>query len=296
MGGGRADEGFGAHPAEPVAYRVACYFAVRPPAHAEIRAPEFPPRMQWLNVAFLRMDRLLGQSCVLVEFFDTARINSHRTLPYLKGWDARYRERGLRIIGVHSPGYSFGQDRAAVERAVDALDIEYPVVLDPGFEIWRTYGNQGWPGRYLFDRRGLLRFMHYGEGGYRETEQAIQEVLEELDPDVELPEPLEPVRPEDEEGVLLEAQTADVSLPADRERLELVRDWLDGVDYIEAADAGGAATVEFTAGGAWAVLSGPVEPGLYESDGTVVATEPGLRLHGFQFSALPPAGAGLAVD
>ena len=288
MGGGRAGEGLGEHPAEPAAYRLASYFDVRPPAGAEIRAPEFPPRMQWVNVAFLRMDRLLGQSCVLIEFFDTARINSHRTLPYLQAWDERYRDHGLRIIGVHTPGYSFGRDPDVVERAVGALGIEYPVVLDGGFEIWRAYGNRGWPGRYLFDRRGLLRFIHYGEGAYRDTECAIQEALAELDPDLEAPEPLEPVRPEDEEGVLLEAQTADVSLPADRERLELVRDWLDGEDYIEAADSGGAAIVEFTAGGAWAVLSGPVEPGLYESDGTVVAPEPGLRLHGFQFVPAPP--------
>jgi len=248
--------------------------------------------MEWLNVAFLRMDRLLGRSCVLVEFFDTARINSHRTLPYLQAWHARYRESGLRVIGVHSPGYSFGRDREVVERAVRALGIEHPVLLDPGLEVWRDYGNSGWPGRYLFDRRGMLRYMHYGEGLYAETERAIGEVLLELDPDLDLPEPVEPLRPEDEEGVLLEAQTAEVRLPAERERIELVRDWIDGEDYVEAADAGGAAVVEFTAGGAWAVLSGPVEPGLYESDGTLVAEEPGLRLHGFQFAALPPERMG----
>ena len=261
---------------------------MRPPEGADIAAPEFPPKLDWLNVAFLRMQGEVGRHAVLLEFFDTARINSHRTLPYLQRWDCRYRDSGLRIIGVHSPGYSFGRDPAVVERAVDTLGIEHPVVLDPGFEIWRAYGNRGWPGRYLFDRRGLLRFMHYGEGEYRETERAIGEVLQELDPDLVLPEPLEPLRPEDEEGVLLEAQSADVALPAARERLQLGRDWIEGEDYIEAADAGGAATVEFTAGGAWAVLSGPVEPGLYESDGTVVATEPGLRLHVFQVTALPP--------
>ena len=270
----------------------ASYLAVRPPPEAEIAAPEFPPRMQWLNAPFVRMDRLLGQSCVLVEFFDTARINSHRTLPYVRGWDARYRDEGLRVIGVHTPGYSFGRDPEVVERAVAVLGIEHPVVIDSQFEIWRLYGNQGWPARYLFDRRGKLRYLHYGEGAYAETEAAIGELLREIDPDLELPEPIGPLRPEDEEGVALEPQTADVALPADRERLELVRDWVDGEDYIEAADAGGAATVRFTAGSAWAVLSGPLEPGLYETDGTVVAEEPGLRLHGFQFTALPPGQGG----
>ena len=80
-----------------------------------------------------------------------------------------------------------------------------------------------------------------------------------------------------------------MALPADRERLELVRDWVDGADFIEAADAGAAASVEFRAGGAWAVLSegGLEEPGLYETDGTVVAEHPGLRLHGFQFTPDP---------
>lgn len=261
---------------------------MRPPAESEIAAPEFPPRLEWLNVAVLSMDRMVGRSCVLVEFFDTARINSHRTLDYMKGWHARYRESGLRVIGVHSPGYTFGRDGAVVERAVKALGIEHAVLLDPALEVWRLYGNRGWPARYLFDRSGLLRHMHYGEGNYGETERAIQEVLREMDPDLTFPGPLEPVRAEDAEGVLLEPHTADVKLPAERERLELVRDWTDGEDYIEAADAGGAATVEFTAGGAWAVLSGPLEPGLYETGGTVVAEHPGLRLHGFQFAPLPP--------
>src|SRR4051794_14980405 len=99
----------------------------------------------------------------------------------------------------------------------------------------------------------------------------------------------EPLRREDERGVMLEPQTADIALPADRARLELVRDWTDGEDWIAAADAGAAASFSFRAGEAFAVLSGAdVEPGLYETDGTVVADDPGLRLHGVQFTPLPP--------
>ncbi len=244
--------------------------------------------MDWLGVAFLRMDRLLGSHAVLVEFFDTARINSHRTLPYVAGWHARYAGHGLRVIGVHSPGYSFGRDPEVVERAVDRLGVEHPVVLDPQLEIWHSYGNRGWPGRYLFDRRGYLRYIHYGEGDYLDAERAIGEVLGELDEDFQAPPPLEPIRPEDAEGVLLQPQTADVALPAERRRLELVRDWTDGEDWIEAADSGAAASVTFDAGGAWAVLSGTVEPGLYDTDGTVVADDPGIRLHGFQFTPRAP--------
>jgi Redoxin len=246
--------------------------------------------MDWLGVAFLRMDKLLGRHAVLIEFWDHARINSLRTMPYLKAWHERYAEAGLQIIGVHSPGYSFGRDRDVVARAAARLEVPYPVVLDPQLAIWREYGNRGWPGRYLFDRRGLLRYVHYGEGDYLDCELAIQEALRDIEPAVTLPEPLEPVRPEDAPGVLLEAQTADIVLPADRDRLELVRSWLDGPDHLEAEDAGAGATARFDAGGAWAVLSGGgiEEPGLYESSGTVVAEHPGLLLHGFQFTPRPP--------
>jgi hypothetical protein len=263
---------------------------VRPPADADIPAPEFPPTTEWVNVALLRIDRLLGRHAILVEFWDFARVNSLRTLPYLRGWHERYAEAGLQIIGVHSPGYSFGRDAEAVARAVERLEIPYPVALDPQLAIWRLYGNRGWPGRYLFGRRGLLRYIHYGEGDYRDSELAIQDCLRELDAEIALPEPLDPVRPEDEPGVLLEPQTADIALPGDRARLELVRDWEDGEDWIEAVDAGAAASFDYRAGGAYAVLSGAGrEAGVYETDGTVVAESPGVRLHGVQFTPLPPA-------
>jgi len=196
------------------------------------------------------------------------------------------------VIGVHSPGYSFGRDPELVKRAAERLEIAYPVALDPELEVWRLYGNRGWPARYLFDRRGVLRLLHYGEGMYVETELAIQEALREIEPELSLPEPLEPLRPEDAPGATLEPQTADVTLPGDRERVELVRDWLDGEDYIEAADAGAGATVEYSAGGAFAVLSGTVEPGLYETDGRIEAESPGLRLHAIQFTPKPPAPSG----
>ncbi|MEA2365861.1 MAG: hypothetical protein QOI32_1373 [Thermoleophilaceae bacterium] len=230
------------------------------------------------------MNTLMGREVVLVEFFDFARVNSLRTLPYLLEWDRRYRDAGLRVIGVHTPGYSFGRDRDTVARAVERLEIPYAVALDPAYEVWRQYGNRGWPGRYLFDRTGKLALVHYGEGDYEDTERAIGQ---QLGIDVE---PMQPVRPEDAPGVLLEPQTADIALPADRERLELVRDWTDGEDWIAAADAGAAAGFSYTAGGAFAVLSegGLEEPGLYEVDGTVEAESPGLRLHGVQFTPQAP--------
>ena len=149
-------------------------------------------------------------------------------------------------------------------------------MLDPELEVWRLYGNRGWPGRYLFDRRGYLRYIHYGEGDYLDDRGGDRRGAGASSTRTSRRRrPLEPIRPEDAEGVLLEPQTADVALPADADRLELVRDWTDGEDWIEAADAGAAATASSRAGGAWAVLSGTVEPGLYETDGTVVADDPG---------------------
>ena len=257
---------------------------MRPPHEAEIYAPEFPSGAEWLNVGFLRMSTLMGRGAVLVEFWDFARVNSLRTMPYLRAWHERYSGAGLRVVGIHSPGYSFGRDRDTVVRAVERLEVGYPVLLDPELEAWRLYGNMGWPGRYLFDRTGRLVFIHYGEGEYLDTELAIQECVGET------LEPLAPLRPEDAPGVLLEPQTADMVLPADRERLELVRDWADGDDWIEAADAGAAASFSFSGGAAYAVLSGAgVEPGLYEVEGRVEAESPGLRLHGVQFTPAPPA-------
>lgn len=257
---------------------------MRAPPEAEIYAPEFPPKLRWLNSPFVRVATLLRTHALLVEFFDFARINSLRTLPYLTEWHARYADKGLAIVGVLTPGYSFGRDRDLCARAVDRLGINYPVVLDPRGEIWQLYGNEGWPARYLFDWRSVLRYMHYGEGDYQATELCIQEVLTEIDSDLSPPAPLEPLRAEDRPQALLRPQTADIWLPQDRHRLRLVRDWIEGSDYLEALDAGGGAMATWHGKQAFAVLSGSVEPGLYETDGRVVADSPGLRVHGFQFT------------
>jgi thiol-disulfide isomerase/thioredoxin len=171
-----------------------------------IEAPVFPPRLPWINVASLRMDQQRGRA-VLVEFWDFCRPNSLRTLPYLKAWDERYRADGLRVIGVHASGFAPSAATEAVRAAVERLAIEYPVVVDEEFQIWQDYGNLGWPARYLFNQDGRLFDYHYGEGGYDETEGAIQELL-----GVERAR-LAPLRPEDEPGALLSPQSEDVPGP-----------------------------------------------------------------------------------
>ena len=114
---------------------------------------------------------------MLVEFWDFCRVNSLRTLPYLKAWHERYAADGLRVIGVHTGAFPPSRDEAQIEAAVRRLGIEYPVVIDMELEIWDFYGNEGWPGRYLWDAKGALFSMHYGEGAYAETEREIQGLL-----------------------------------------------------------------------------------------------------------------------
>jgi AhpC/TSA family len=154
----------------------------------------------------VRMDEQLGH-VVLIEFWDFCRPNSIRTLPYMKAWHERYADRGLRAIGVHAAGFEPSRDPDAVRAAVERLEVPYPVVVDTELEIWDLYGNLGWPARYLFDQRGMLFDRHFGEGGYADTERAIQELL-----DIDGPV-LDPFRPEDAEGALLEPQSDDVAGP-----------------------------------------------------------------------------------
>jgi hypothetical protein len=163
-------------------------------------------KLPWINVAMLRMDQQLGRP-VLIEFWDFCRVNSVRTLPYMKAWHERYESHGLRVIGVHTAGFEPSQNLVALQAAVGRLHVPYAVVADEKREIWDLYGNLGWPARYLFDQGGLLVHYHYGEGAYDETELEIQELL-----GVER-ETLAPLRPEDAPGARLAVQTPDVEGP-----------------------------------------------------------------------------------
>jgi thiol-disulfide isomerase/thioredoxin len=175
--------------------------AMRAPTNT-IAAPPFPPMMPWVNVAPLRMDQQLGRP-VLIEFWDFCRPNSMRTLPYMQAWHERYADAGLRVIGVHSAGFEPSKSSKKVRAAVQRLEIEYPVVIDVGHQIWQEYENLGWPARYLWGPDGMLFDYHYGEGAYDDTERAIQELL-----GVER-ELLVPLKPEENPEALIVAQSDD---------------------------------------------------------------------------------------
>ena len=116
---------------------------------------------------------------MLVDFWTYSCINCIRTLAYLKAWDTRYRERGLTVIGVHAPEFPFERDPDNVARAVRGNGIRYPVAQDNEFATWNAYDNQFWPAKYLIDARGRVRYTHFGEGDYGETEAAIRTLLAE---------------------------------------------------------------------------------------------------------------------
>ncbi len=130
----------------------------------------------WLNSEPLTAENLRGH-VVLVDFWTYSCVNWLRTLPYLSAWEERYRERGFVLVGAHAPEFGFEHNLENVRRATRELGIGYPVVIDNGFAIWRSFENHYWPAVYLVDREGELRFHHFGEGDYEQTGRAIQRLL-----------------------------------------------------------------------------------------------------------------------
>lgn len=185
-------------------------------AAEKIHAPEVGRR--WINSPELTLASLHGR-VVLVDFWDYTCINCLRTLPYLKEWDRRYHSKGLTVLGVHTPEFHFAHAAENVERAVRNQGIEYPVVLDNEYQIWQAYSNRCWPAKYLIDAKGYLRYYHFGEGSYGESEEAIQKLLLEIDPGLELPPVMVPLRGTDRPGARCVPVTPELYLGFKRGRL-----------------------------------------------------------------------------
>ena len=139
-------------------------------------APEFHGVTAWLNAEPLTLQGLRGR-VVLIDFWTYSCINCLRTLPYITEWDDRYRGAGLTIVGVHTPEFAFEHELANVRENVAELGIRYPVALDNRYGTWTVWRNQYWPAKYLIDRDGHVRYYHFGEGDYEETEAAIRTLL-----------------------------------------------------------------------------------------------------------------------
>ena len=148
----------------------------------------------WLNSDPLTLEQLRGK-VVLVDFWTYTCINCIRTFPYLKLWNSRYADDGLVILGVHTPEFEFEKDYENVQQATKDNGIVWPVAQDNDFQTWRAYNNRFWPAKYLVDRDGVIRYTHFGEGAYAETERQIRDLLKEAGAD--LSDDLEP--PEDQQ-------------------------------------------------------------------------------------------------
>jgi thiol-disulfide isomerase/thioredoxin len=150
----------------------------RPALADEGPFPDLSGALAWLNSSPLSTKSLRGKA-VLIDFWTYSCINCLRALPYVEGWATKYKDAGLVVIGVHAPEFAFEKERSNVEKAVRDLKITYPVAIDSDYKIWRAFNNEYWPAHYFIDGKGRIRYHHFGEGEYDESERVIQELLKE---------------------------------------------------------------------------------------------------------------------
>jgi thiol-disulfide isomerase/thioredoxin len=132
----------------------------------------------WINSEPLRLKDLRGR-VVLIEFWTFGCYNCRNTLPFIKDWDSRYREKGLTVIGVHSPEFDYERKVENLRSEVASLGISYPVVTDNDYHTWNAYKVAAWPTIFLLDKQGRIRWMRLGEGDYHKAERLIQKLLAE---------------------------------------------------------------------------------------------------------------------
>jgi thiol-disulfide isomerase/thioredoxin len=145
------------------------------------RAAEIVAPTRFINTDGVTIGENVGKKVVLIEFWTYSCYNCQNAQPYISQWHETYEDEGLLVIGVHRPEFEFEKDPASVEAAVREAGIEYPVVLDNDAATWDAYDNRYWPAWYLIDADGFVRYRHFGEGAYEETEAKIQALLAERD-------------------------------------------------------------------------------------------------------------------
>jgi thiol-disulfide isomerase/thioredoxin len=146
------------------------------PLGVEGRFPSLDGASGWLNTEPLTMPGLLGH-VVLVQFWTYTCVNWLRTLPYIRAWAKRYEDRGLVVLGVHTPEFPFEHEIDNVRRAATELRIDYPIAIDNDYAIWQAFDNRYWPAVYVVDREGQIRHHRFGEGEYERTEEVVQQLL-----------------------------------------------------------------------------------------------------------------------
>ena len=140
--------------------------------------PSLNGAVKWLNSPPLTREQLKGK-VVLIDFWTYSCINCLRSVPYVEAWWEKYRNDGLVVIGVHTPEFAFEKDPANVAKSLADLKITYPVAIDSNYAIWKAFNNEYWPAHYFIDANGSIRYHHFGEGKYDESEEVIQQLLRE---------------------------------------------------------------------------------------------------------------------
>ncbi len=175
-----------------------------------VRAPEFiGSQKDWINSKPLSMKKLRGK-VVVIDFWEYTCVNCIRTFPYLKEWYKRYHDKGLEVVAIHTPEFAFAKKRENVMQAAKEFGFEFPVLNDSENKNWNAYANQYWPRKYLINKDGKIIYDHAGEGGYGDFELKIQQALKEINPSLELPKLMEPVRDTDKAGAVCYPVTGEI--------------------------------------------------------------------------------------
>jgi cytochrome c biogenesis protein CcdA/thiol-disulfide isomerase/thioredoxin len=172
----------------PVAYAKANQTAAQGAAVELANEGTFPSldgAVKWLNSAPLTREQLKGR-VVLIDFWTYSCINCLRSVPYIEAWAEKYKNEGLVVIGVHTPEFAFEKDSANVAKSLTDLKITYPVAIDSNYAIWKAFHNEYWPAHYFIDAKGSIRYHHFGEGKYDESEEVIQQLLREKNANLNL--------------------------------------------------------------------------------------------------------------
>jgi len=143
------------------------------------QAPDLVGIAHYLNTTSEKLSGEMEGKVILYDIWTYSCINCVRTLPYITAWSDKYSDQGFLVIGIHSPEFEFEKNPENVQMAVDKHGINYPVVLDNDMETWKAFENRYWPRKYIADHEGYIRYDHIGEGGYKETEKVIQQLLKE---------------------------------------------------------------------------------------------------------------------
>ena len=238
------------------------------PTRRDVPLPPFPPGLTWLRGAEPVSERVTARGPLFVHFFEVGELSSVRTIPFVSSLRERYGSIGLTVLGVHSPRNALAASDSDLDAALDRLGIDFVVANDDEHRIWHSYGCEGWPSSFVWKRGGVLRWAHFGEGAYHETEAELREELAAIS-DGELP-PSVLDAPEGSNGKAPKlARPSEEVFPGGR------------YDTAWSSAQGEPLVVEYSGAGAWAALGGsgrvevavdgdaadPIEvgaPGLYE--------------------------------